>query len=210
MPPRDPDEFEQRRTQILEGALTVFAGKGFEKATNKDIAAAAGIGSPGLIYHYFADKADLFRHVVQHFVPVISLLDHPDDLMDRSPREVLTLFGTTLLQATQNRRLIAVYKLVIGESLRRPAVAEMVNQIGPQRGIGFLRRYLEREMQAGRMRTMDPGIAVRCFVGPLLAFVVMRELFPQPDAAAISIEAMVDAAVDQFLRAMERMPADAA
>lgn len=205
MPPRDPDEFEQRRAQILEGALDVFAEKGFEKATNKDIAVAAGIGSPGLIYHYFTDKADLFRQVVQRFVPIITLLDHAADLQERPIREVLTIFGTTLLQATRNRQLISVYKLVIGESFRRPAVAEMINRVGPQRGIGFLRQYLEREMQAGRLRTLDPGIAVRLFIGPLIAFVVMRELFPQPDATAISIEAMVEAAVDQFLHALEVM-----
>ncbi|HCF29675.1 MAG TPA: TetR family transcriptional regulator, partial [Cyanobacteria bacterium UBA11049] len=47
MPPRDEQDFEVKRQQIIDGALQVFASKGFEKATNKDIAAAAGIGSPG-------------------------------------------------------------------------------------------------------------------------------------------------------------------
>ncbi len=61
---RDEDEHERRRQQIIDGALVVFAEKGFEKATNQDIAEAAGIGSPGLIYHYFESKADLLRQVV--------------------------------------------------------------------------------------------------------------------------------------------------
>ena len=60
MPPRDEQDFESRRQQIIDGALQVFASKGFEKATNKDIAVASGIGSPGLIYHYFKDKCDSF------------------------------------------------------------------------------------------------------------------------------------------------------
>jgi AcrR family transcriptional regulator len=203
MPPRDQDEFEQRRNQILDGALRVFASKGFEKATNKDIAAAAGIGSPGLIYHYFADKSDLFHKVIERYLPIVSLLDHPEALMDRPPREVLTLFASTLLSAMKHPQLAATYKVVISEAFRRPLVADMVNRIGPQRGIAFLRRYLEREMQAGRMRSMDPGIAVRLFIGPIIAYVVMRELFPQPDADTISMEAMVEAAVDQFLHNME-------
>jgi AcrR family transcriptional regulator len=207
MPPRDQDEYEQRRNQILDGALEAFATKGFEKATNKDIAAAAGIGSPGLIYHYFADKADLFRSVIERYVPIIGLLDHSEELMARPPREVLTLFGRTLLKAMDNRKLAAAYKIVISEAFRRPAIAEIVNRIGPERGIGLLRRYLEQEMQAGRMRPMDPGIAVRCFIGPLIAFVVMRELFPQPDAATISVDMMVEHAVDNFLRAMD-VPSD--
>ncbi|MFV9506108.1 MAG: TetR/AcrR family transcriptional regulator [Oscillochloridaceae bacterium umkhey_bin13] len=202
MPPRDQDEFEQRRNQIIEGALHVFAEHGFEKATNKAIANAAGINSPGLIYHYFVDKADLLRSVIQRFVPIISLLEHPDELLQQPPREVLTLFASTLLKAMHNRQMVAIYKIILSESFRRPAVAEMFNQIGPQRGITFLRVYLEREMAAGRMRQIDPGIAVRCFIGPIIAYVVMRELFPQPDAATLSSDAMVAAAVDQFLRAM--------
>nr|MCR5661372.1 TetR family transcriptional regulator [bacterium] len=45
---------EARREQIIQAALKVFSEKGFLAATNKDIAAAAGI-APGLIYHYFKD-----------------------------------------------------------------------------------------------------------------------------------------------------------
>ena len=49
MPPRDEQDYEERRQQIIDGALSVFGSKGFEKATNKDIANAAKIGSPAFI-----------------------------------------------------------------------------------------------------------------------------------------------------------------
>ena len=39
MPTRNDQEYEKRRQQIIDGALDVFSGKGFEKATNRDIAA---------------------------------------------------------------------------------------------------------------------------------------------------------------------------
>jgi len=71
MPRRDDQEFEDRRQQIISGALTVFSEKGFEKATNKDIAQAAGIRSPGLIYHYFKDKGDLLRQVIEQRSPAL-------------------------------------------------------------------------------------------------------------------------------------------
>ncbi len=203
MPPHDSNEYEQRRNQILDGALEVFAHKGFEKATNKDIAAAAGIGSPGLIYHYFTDKADLFRKAIEHYMPIISLLDHPEGIMEKSPREALTMFARPLLSAIDNRKIFAVYKIVISEAFRRPQVAEMVNQIGPRRGIGLLRAYLERQMELGTLRRMDVGVAVRCFIGPMIAYMITRELFVQPDSQAISVDMMVEGAVDIFLRGME-------
>jgi TetR/AcrR family transcriptional regulator, mexJK operon transcriptional repressor len=200
---QDTNEYEQRRNQILEGALEVFSNKGFEKATNKDIAAAAGIGSPGLIYHYFIDKADLFRKAVEHYLPILSLLDHPEALMDKPPREALTMFARSLLSSLENRHIFAVYKIVISEAFRRPQIAEMLSQIGPRRGLGLLRIYIERQMELGTLRRMEVGVAVRCFMGPLIAYVVTRELFVQPDSQAITIDMMVDGAVDVFLRGME-------
>jgi AcrR family transcriptional regulator len=208
MPTRDAHDFEQRRQQIIDGALEVFSTKGFEKATNKDIAQAAGINSAGLIYHYFKDKADLFRQVAEQRSPALQLLTHTDELMDRPLREVLSTFGMAFVQTMQNRTTLAVFKLVLGEALRRPAVADMFNQLGPARGLGFLAAYFAHQMERGTIRRMDPGAAARCFVGPLLAYVITREVFLQPDAHRISPEAMVQHAVDIFLHGVE--PATAA
>src|SRR5436190_1207531 len=52
---RTPKVVEDRREQIIDAAMHVFAQKGFTKATNKDIAHEAGI-TPGLIYYYFESK----------------------------------------------------------------------------------------------------------------------------------------------------------
>jgi TetR/AcrR family transcriptional regulator, mexJK operon transcriptional repressor len=205
MPTRDEGDFERRRQQIIDGALEVFASKGFERATNKDIAAAAGIGSPGLIYHYFQDKADLFRRVVeQRGAPVLmELLNRSETMMSLPPREALTLFGRAFLTVMENRAAMAMMKLILGEATRRPVVAEMFNALGPRRGVAFLASYLEQQMQAGTLRQMDPGAAVRCFVGPMIAFMLLREVFPQPDTRTLETETMVAATVEIFLRGME-------
>ncbi len=50
---------EQRRREILEAAVTVFAEHGYSGTGTADIAAAAGIGEP-TIYRYFASKQDLY------------------------------------------------------------------------------------------------------------------------------------------------------
>lgn len=209
MPSRDEQDFESRRQQIIDGALEVFASKGFEKATNKDIAVASSIGSPGLIYHYFKDKSDLFRQVLEQRMPVLELLNHSEEMMTLPPHELLTLFASTFLKVVDNPTSIALLKLMFGEAIRRPIVAEMINTIGPTRSIAFLIRYLKKQMDAGVLRQMDSGAAARCFVGPLIAFVITRELFPQPDAQILKPEIMVKTAVEVFLRGMEISPPDA-
>src|SRR5215467_3292274 len=64
-----------RRQQILEAALSVFAEQGFEAATNKEITERAGVNQ-GLIYFYFESKADVFFAAFEHHARfVIAQLD---------------------------------------------------------------------------------------------------------------------------------------
>src|SRR6202044_2561994 len=46
---------EETRTRILEAALGVFRERGFERATMRDVAAAAGV-AVGAAYYYFESK----------------------------------------------------------------------------------------------------------------------------------------------------------
>lgn len=203
MPPRDEQDFENRRQQIIDGALHVFASKGFERATNKDIAESAGIGSPGLIYHYFKDKADLLRQVIEQRAPVVQLLNRSESMMALPPREALTLFGRSFLQVMDNQAAVALMKLMLGEAVRQSSIAKMINSIGPARGFAFLTRYLSAQMDASVLRRMDPGAAARCFLGPLVIFLLAREVFPQQDSGALDADTMLAAAVDVFLQGME-------
>ena len=50
---------EERRRQILDAAVGVFARLGYAGTGTADIAAAAGIGEP-TIYRYFTNKRDVF------------------------------------------------------------------------------------------------------------------------------------------------------
>lgn len=207
MPTRNETEFEQRRQQIMDGALRAFAEKGFEKATNRDIATAAGIHSPGLIYHYFEDKADLFRRMLERYAPVLALLGQGDELLEQPPRETLRTFARSMARSLTNPPAAALIKIMLGESLRRPGVAEVVNRVGPRRGFEFLTQYLAHQMDLGRLRRMDPGVAVRCFVGPLVLYVLSREVFPQSDSAGLDADTMADEAVEVFLRGLAVEPA---
>jgi AcrR family transcriptional regulator len=51
---------EERRSQILDAALTVFSQKGYHATNVSDVAAQAGV-SQGTIYWYFESKEDLFQ-----------------------------------------------------------------------------------------------------------------------------------------------------
>lgn len=56
----NPEKHARRRADILEAAAVVFAERGFDGTTTAAICASAGIGS-GTLFHYFPDKAAIFR-----------------------------------------------------------------------------------------------------------------------------------------------------
>jgi AcrR family transcriptional regulator len=192
-----------RKDQIIAGALKAFAEHGYEKATNKHIAVAAGIRSPGLIYHYFRDKRDLLDQILQTRVPVFKLLVTAEGLMSMPPRDVLTSFGRAFLEVLEKSDETGFMRVMFGEAARNPEFGEMYGRSGPHKAFAFLSTYLAGQMDAGTLRRADPAAAARCFLGPLLAYVLARVIFMSPDSVELDRETMVLTNVDIFLKGLE-------
>ncbi len=199
----DKPEFERKRQQIIDGALTVFAAKGFAKATNQDIAEAAGIGSPGLIYHYFENKKDLLHQAVRSRAHDLRSLVNDETLMAMSPREALRTIAATFLQTLTEPTNLNVFRVMVGETARDAAVAANWHATGFMPVLGGLAHYFGAQMQAGNLRRMDPLAAAVAFVGPLFLYVMSREVLRLPHLAGMAHDDVVDATVDVFLQGME-------
>jgi AcrR family transcriptional regulator len=55
----------RKRAEILEGSFTLFARQGYQAVSMRQIAEALNV-STGTLYHYFSNKEELFRHIVEH------------------------------------------------------------------------------------------------------------------------------------------------
>ncbi|MGO9658515.1 MAG: helix-turn-helix domain-containing protein, partial [Acidimicrobiales bacterium] len=51
------------RQAVLDGARRLFAERGYDGASVRDIAVAAGV-DPALVHHYFGTKQELFLSVL--------------------------------------------------------------------------------------------------------------------------------------------------
>jgi AcrR family transcriptional regulator len=58
---------EESRSRIIDAALRLFAGYGYERATVRMIAEAAGVAQ-GLMYSHFASKEELLRAIFEQSV----------------------------------------------------------------------------------------------------------------------------------------------
>lgn len=203
---RDTADYNERREQIMEGALRAFAEHGFAKATNRDIADAAGIGSPGLIYHYFAGKEDLLHQLVAARAPLVALGNDLEHFFDLPPAAALRLFAQTLLAVCDRPELIAFYRMLLGEGMRRADVRELINTVGPGRWLPVLAAYLEQQMERGVLRRVDSRAAALSFVGTLMVYIVTHELLHTPAVAGLPVETLQETAIDIFLQGMQPTP----
>jgi AcrR family transcriptional regulator len=198
---QNPDSSD-RRAQIAEAALRVFSTKGFQRATNKDIAEEAGI-SPGLIYHYYKDKEDLFLSLFRDRAAIVQLADHPEELMSLPPREGLYLIGSSYLKMLAGPGNTALFRILISEVLRFPQISEMLYKLVISRIFAVIRDYLNRQIELGRLRPHNTDIATRSFIGAFVVHILAREVLRQPEAREIGDATVLSTVIDIFLRGLE-------
>ena len=191
-----------RRAQILDAAFKEFSEKGFKGATIKSIAGVAGLQSPALIYWYFPDKEALFREVLGAKIPVLRAVRDPSGLLDLPPEEVLPSIARGYLSTFDNPAAQRMVRLIMGEAMRRPEIAEIFGSAVIKRVLGFLKSYMARQVELGRLRPHDVRSSARAFIGMLLPQAGGKLFFPVIREDGLTDEEHIETAVNVFLEGL--------
>ena len=195
-------EESDRRAQILEAAFEEFSEKGFKGATIKSIARTAGLQSPALIYWYFPDKEALFREVLEARIPVLRTVRDPAGLLDLPPEKVLPNIARGYLSTFDNPAAQRMVRLMVGEAMRRPEIAEIFGNTVIKRVLGFLKSYMARQIELGRLRPHDVRASARAFMGMLLPQAGGKLFFPAIREDGLTDEEHIESVVEIFLRGL--------
>lgn len=180
---------EARRTQILEAAAAVFAEKGYQRATMKEIAACAGV-APGTIYLYFAGKRDLLFAIADRLVrhageEALNQAAHLDDAHEY----IASILHDRLRFARQNLDLLRA--LVTEVWTDRALLESFLSQvIAPLMAAGAV--YMNERAAQGKIRQARPEIVLPAVVGGLLMLTLLRSVAPHSPLAALSEDELVD------------------
>jgi TetR/AcrR family transcriptional regulator, cholesterol catabolism regulator len=84
---KNPRLIDQRRKQIIDGAIQIFTAKGFHSATVREIADAAGL-TMGSLYNYIRSKEDIIYIVYDYITKILrdEVRDAISDLTDPKER----------------------------------------------------------------------------------------------------------------------------
>lgn len=189
---RSADVARRTRSAVLDSAMTLFAARGFDSVSLRDIADDAGT-THGLVRHHFGSKYDVWRAVVDEADARFSAA-LPADLLDptagpqRELPDAVAHIVTGLVLAT--RRHPEVAQLLVHEAAQSTErLDHVLTHLDPLRQLSA--PLMERLHAAGHVTAYDAdgfvmlllGVAVLPFaVAPLAAALSGSDMTGEADA----------------------------
>ncbi len=157
---------EERRKDILDAALRLFASKGFADTSVSDIAVEAGMAT-GTVYLYFPSKEhvlqglhELFGQQNEEAIAAVAV-----DAIDRAGRgesidyrdTIDTILDTVAQRFRENRDLVAVC------TKYHPELVAGATSPAPPDHLSIVARALEAGVRLGLIHTSDPEMTSYLF-----------------------------------------------
>lgn len=155
----------ERRRQILDAAVRVFARQGFHSTRVADIADEADVAY-GLVYHYFASKENVLNEL---FVQRWSLLIEAIDEADRSSLSHEEKLGAVAGFIIDSYRYDPdLMKVIIVEVTRAANSFGRTHLEEINRAYELIGKIVASGQEAGRFREdIDPAFAAMVFYGAI-------------------------------------------
>jgi AcrR family transcriptional regulator len=195
---RTPKVVEDRRDQIIEAAMDVFARKGFTRATNKDIAQEAGI-TTGLIYYYFESKEALLKAIIETRSPAQLMTTLPPQALELPPEIFLRMIILRALSIIEGEQFIQFIRMLLPEIVHDPELAPITASI-IQRVLKFIGAYFDKQMLKGTLRRLDSELTAQIAIGSVIAFVLRRQILRDPVALEYTHDQIADSVCETVLR----------
>lgn len=167
-----------RQSALMEAATRVFAEKGYDAATTREIAGRAGC-SEGLIHRYFGGKRGLLLTALRGKCDTAAGtirdgVPDSDDLRDEVQRLALWWLDYTW----EARDFMRVS---VGRSVVDPEVGHFIGSVLNRQRVAAIEEKLRRHQRAGRVRpdvdvaAVAEGLAVLTFAAGFFSQVVFED-----------------------------------
>ncbi|MEK6698642.1 MAG: TetR/AcrR family transcriptional regulator [Nitrospirota bacterium] len=162
------------RADILAAARHVFASRGIDGTSVREVAEAAKVNN-AMIYYYFKDKEDLYRSVLSDsFSPLAAIWDDKIFKGAAPVKEKIRKYIEGYIRFQQ-----------VNEDLRRIMAMEFAGSGGNITWIcekhfavnyGKLVKILKEGMKTGELKKVDPSLAIASLFGIIIHNFIMEPL----------------------------------
>src|SRR5215510_10993395 len=178
---------EERRSQILAVAVSLFSNRGFRGTTTKEIAQAAGV-SEAMVFRHFATKEELYAAIIDHKTCADDRFDPSEMAADAIKRkDDRAVFETLALAALEHHEKDPDFqRLLLHSALEKHQLAQMFFNEFVRPVYEFLSSYIRERQRDGAFVGVDPAIVVRCFIGMVMHQSLNNNLW-DPDRRLLNI-----------------------
>jgi len=191
---------EQRRKVIIEAAHSLFLSKGYAAVTVDEIVRVSG-GSKSAVYKLFGGKKGLLEAVTESLAKkMLSEMD-VDRRGGMDVRDSLHAMSLKLIGLVLSEDAITQYRLAINNLTVDPNLSRLWYTHGPETTFRGFTRYLEKEVDAGRLRIKDCKLAADLFLGMIICKNNIAMSVGEEAPTSKQMKQIVSEAVDVFLSA---------
>jgi TetR/AcrR family transcriptional regulator, mexJK operon transcriptional repressor len=208
-PTVDAGRSARKRQAITEAATALFLRDGYRGTSMDEVAAEAAV-SKQTVYKQFADKEQLFRHIVLGvtgnsgaiIASLTSVLSGAEVTSREELRDVLTDLARRYLDGVLQPHVVALRRLIIAEADRFPDLAASYFEQAPARAIEVIADALGQYRDRGLIAVADPGLAAAHYAYLTLAIPLDRaQFYPGERPAPAERDRLAAEAVRVFLAA---------
>jgi AcrR family transcriptional regulator len=201
-PPRWERRKDARPAELLAAALELFVERGYAATRLDDVARRAGV-SKGTVYLYYPGKEELFKAVVRE--GLLPLLERGEKMVEEH-RGSTTQLIRNLVQGWWEGVGLTPYagipKLMISECRNFPELGRFYVDEVMTRGHGLVRRAVQRGIDSGELRPLDPEYVARLIFAPLVLLLVWRYSFDFCGAGTLDPDKYLAQHLDILLRGL--------
>jgi AcrR family transcriptional regulator len=172
----------EKRRQILDAAVRVFARQGFHSTRVSDIADEAGVAY-GLVYHYFKSKDQVLNELFTERWSLLLAAIEETDGSDASPREKLAAVAAFIIESYRHdpelMKVIIVEVTRAANSFGRTHLPEISSAYD-----GIAKIVADGQQRGAFRADIDPQFASAAFYGAIEQLLSgwIFELIPASDA----------------------------
>ena len=189
---------EEKRRQILDAAVRVFARTGYHDSRVGDIAKDAGVAY-GLVYHYFESKDAVLEAVFREaWGRLLAAINEVERSQQPAPEQLRLVTKIVLRTWRDDPDLV---RLLVREITRSPHLQREIDEIAE--AFVALERIVAHGQREGTIRaTLDARLAAWMLYGALeeiLTGWVLGQLRDTPDDVAAAERAVAETLIAGFL-----------
>ncbi len=190
-----PPSEAQTRNRILEAAQRLFAAKGFDGTTTRDLAQAAGVAEGTLFRHFANKKAILIEVATQGWVEILTdLLTELSEM--GSYKAVAQVMRRRIWNMQKN---VDMMRVCFMEAQFHPDLRDRIQLEVIDKMTDVAEAFFQTAMDKGIYRQTDAKLVAKVFLGMFAVAGFSNNTVIEPNASPQEMQQMAEGLADIFL-----------